>query len=307
MKLLKGLLVVALLMLTACSTDRQENVDEPIKILAPIGATSLSMLGLYGDEQVTIDTVDGSDVLSAQLADKHSEYDAIIAPINVGAKLAAGNKSEYMLGYIVTWGNLYIVGSDETALTGEGTFAAFGELAVPQKVLLSSMDMTTIKPEVVYFNSANDVASQLMSGQANVGLLAEPAVTTLLAKAKDSGKQLEVLVDLQQAYKEKNGAETLGYPQAALFIKKGSEASMTPYIEKAMTFTNETAISNPDEIIKAVNVATTDTLGIPDATIAQNSWTRQNIRIVKAIEVKPEVEQFLKQFELTIDDSIYVK
>ena len=54
MKLLKGLLAgVMALSLSACAsnddTKKEEAKTEPIKVLAPLGATSLSLLGLYGD------------------------------------------------------------------------------------------------------------------------------------------------------------------------------------------------------------------------------------------------------------------
>ncbi|MCG4659102.1 hypothetical protein L0P73_00820 [[Clostridium] innocuum] len=109
MKLIKGgLAVLMAVSLTACSTqsgkpeEKETKKEEPIKILAPMGAPSLSMLGLYGNEHVTIDTVDGTDVLRAQLAKKDGEYDAIIAPINLGAALLSKDKSEYLLDSVVT-------------------------------------------------------------------------------------------------------------------------------------------------------------------------------------------------------------
>ena len=204
MKLIKGgLAVLMAVSLTACNTqsgkpeEKETKKEEPIKILAPMGAPSLSMLGLYGKEDVTIDTVDGTDVLRAQLAKKDGEYDAIIAPINLGAALLSKDKSEYLLDSVVTWGNLYIIGSDEAALQKEGMFAAFGEQAVPQKVLESSIELSTLTPEIRYFNSANEVQAQLLSKKAAVGLLAEPAATATIAKAKEKGIELKVLKDLQ--------------------------------------------------------------------------------------------------------------
>ena len=156
MKLLKGLLAgVMALSLSACAsnddTKKEEAKTEPIKVLAPLGATSLSLLGLYGDKNVSVDTVDGTSVISAEIAKEDGEYDAIIAPINLGAALLSKGKSQYRLDSVVTWGNLYVVGTDEKALTETGMFAAFGEKAVPQKVFMASLDVKSIKPEITYF------------------------------------------------------------------------------------------------------------------------------------------------------------
>ncbi|MEG0580481.1 MAG: hypothetical protein RR490_11245, partial [Niameybacter sp.] len=292
-----ALAVVLALTLSACTTAKKE---EPIKVLMPMGATSLSLLGLYGEDQVSLDTVDGSDVISAELSKENSEYDIIIAPINLGVTLMNKGTSSYTLSHVVTWGNLFLVGTGEEALTSEGIFAAFGEKAVPQKVLESSLDMAAIVPEVTYFNSVNEVQAQLLAGKASVGLLAEPAATATIAKAKQQGLDLKILTDLQAAYQTKNKMETSGYPQAAMFVKKGSEDKVKDYIETAMKFANGTAVSNSDSVTEKIELATVEKLGIPSAEIAVKTWDRQNIHITKATDVKSEIETFMKQFNLTV-------
>lgn len=305
MKLLKTTLVALLaLTLSACSTTTKE---EPIKVLMPMGATSLSMLGLYGDDQVTLDTVDGSDVISAELSKENSEYDMIVAPINMGVTLMSKNKTEYTLSHVVTWGNLFLVGTSEQALQEDGVFAAFGEKAVPQKVLTSSLDLSTIKPELTYFNSVNEVQAQLLSGKANVGLMAEPAATATIAKAKEQGIELRVIMDLQNEYKVKNNMESDGYPQAALFVKKGSEDKVKQYIETAMEFANTTAVKDTAKIKEKIEIATVENLGIPNAEIAVKTWKGQNIHITKATEASKDIEAFMAQFQLTMKEEMYTK
>ena len=296
MKLLKGLLAgVMALSLSACAsnddTKKEEAKTEPIKVLAPLGATSLSLLGLYGDKNVSVDTVDGTSVISAEIAKEDGEYDAIIAPINLGAALLSKGKSQYRLDSVVTWGNLYVVGTDEKALTETGMFAAFGEKAVPQKVFMASLE----------------VQQQLLSKKANVGLMAEPAATATIAKAKEKGITLKVLKDLQKEYQNKNNTKSAGYPQAALFVKKGSEDKVKKYIETATTFANETSKKDETAISKAVETATPEKLGIPNAQIAVKTWPRLNINYVKAATVKEDIATFLKQFNISINDDAYTK
>ena len=186
-------------------------------------------------------------------------------------------------------------------------FAVFGEKAVPQKVLNASMDLSTIKATPTYFNSVNDVQAQLLSGKASVGLMAEPAATATIAKAKEKGIELKIIKDLQKEYKEKNNLESSGYPQAALFVKKGSEDKVASYIEEAAKFANETAPKDSDKIKAQVEAATVEKLGIPNAEIAVKTWERQNIHIKKATDVKTDIETFLKQFKLTLTDEMYTK
>lgn len=306
MKLIKGALAAVLaLTMTACSTTKEA---DPIKVLTPLGAPSLSMLGLYGEDKVTLETVDGSDTLQAELAKTDGEYDVIVAPINLGAKLITNGKSGYTLSHVVTWGNLYIVGTEESVLQDTNSvFAAFGEKAVPQIVLNSSMDMSNVKAKVQYFNSVNDVQAQLMTGKAAAGLMAEPAATATIAKAKEKGIDLKIITDLQEAYKTKNGLASTGYPQAALFVKKGSEDKVAGYIETASKFANETAVSDTAQISKQIDIATVEKLGIPSAEIAVKTWERQNIHIKKASDVKADIETFLKQFKIETTDALYTK
>lgn len=310
MKMIKGIVLSAIaLSLVACSssdTATKASKENPVKILAPMGATALSMLGLYGHEEVLIDTVDGSDVVTAELSKTDGKYDAIIAPINMGATLASKGKTSYLLDQVVTWGNLYIVGTGEEALKSEGIFAAFGEKTVPQKVLTSSMDVASITPKIQYFNSVNEVQQQLLAKKANVGLMAEPAATATIGKAKEKGIDLKVLKDLQKEYQAKNKSATKGYPQAALFVKKGSEDKVASYIAEATTFANVTS-SDEKALVKAVETATTEKLGVPNSGIVQKTWVRQNIKLVKANTVKEDITEFLKQFKITLNDESYTK
>lgn len=310
MKYVKGLLATVLaLTMTACASEKPKEETEkntPIKMIVPMGATALSMLGLYGDENVTIDTVDGSNALTAEFS-KTDGYDVIVAPVNLGAKLISSGKSNYQLDSIITWGNLYVIGTDENALSEEGVFAAFGEAAVPQKVLMSSLDLSTITPQVTYFNSVTDVQAQLLTQKANVGLMAEPAATATIAKAKEKGINLKVLKDLQKEYQQKNGMDKSGYPQAALFVKKGSEKNVKSYLAKAKKFANETALKDETAVKQAVEKATTEKLGVPSAEIAQKTWGRQNIKFVKAKTVKEDIKVFLEQFKIELDDKYYTE
>ena len=305
MKLIKSCMAVALAFtLTACAATEQK---APVKVLTPLGATSLSMLGLYGDDQVTMDTVDGTDVLSAELSKKDGEYDIIVAPINMGVTLMSKGNANYTLSHVVTWGNLYLVGTSEDALQKDGAFAAFGEKAVPQKVLEASLDLSLITPEITYYNSVNEVQAQLLSGKASVGLMAEPAATATIAKAKEQGTKLVIITDLQDAYKTKNDMNTTGYPQAALFVKKGSEDKVQSYLKMASEFANETAVNDTDKVTSQIELAGVEKLGIPNAEIATKTWTRQNIHLTKASEVKSDIETFMKQFNLTMNDEMYTK
>lgn len=306
MKLFKGLLVAALLLTGCVAPAVKENepevkpednqVVEPIKVLAPTGAPALSVMELAADGVNTVDFVTGSEALSAEFAKGDSDYDLILAPINLGTKLISVGKTDYRLEAVITWGNLYLVGTSDTALEEAGNFAAFGENSVPDIVFKNAVDVEQVVPEITYYSSAQDVQGILLSGKAESALLAEPAVTATIAKAKEQGIELKVILDLQAAYQEKMGTASAGFPQAAIFVKSGSEEKVKAALAQMETFVNTTAVNNAESISAFVDQLTPEVLGVPNSKIAAATWAKQNIRYTSADTCEADITTMLKLF-----------
>lgn len=305
MKLFKGLLVAALL-LTGCAApagnvnepkgeEPKNPAAEPIKVLAPTGAPALSVMELAADGVNTVDFVTGSEALSAEFAKSDSDYDMILAPINLGAKLISADKTDYRLEAVITWGNLYLVGTSDTALEEAGNFAAFGEGSVPDIVFKNAVDVESIVPEITYYSSAQDVQGILLSGKAESGLLAEPAVTATIAKAKEQGIELKVILDLQSAYQEKMSTTSSGFPQAAIFVKQGSEEKVSAALAQIESFVSAAA-SDSSKVSSLVDQLTPEVLGVPSSKIAAATWAKQNIRYTSASLCEADITTMLKLF-----------
>ena len=119
--------------MVACSSQPEK---EAVSILCPSGAPALAMLGAGLVENVTIDYAN-TDVLQAELSKEDGEYDIIVAPLNLGAKMYENNPV-YQLESVLTWGNLYVVGVEGTDLNN-ASIASFGEKAVPQLSLIIAL------------------------------------------------------------------------------------------------------------------------------------------------------------------------
>lgn len=304
MKALKKLCVVALL-LAGCTA--QPKPEEKVDVLVPSGATAFGMLSLYDSDYANVKTVSGTDVLTAELSKDNSEYEIIVAPLNLGAKMQMSGNSTFELHSILTWGNLYLVGTSEDALQTEGTFAAFGEGAVPQKILTSSLDLESIVPNVVYYGGVENVQQELLAGNAQVALMAEPAATATIAKAKEAGMDLKVLKDLQEEYQKKTNSETYGYPQAAIFVKKGSLDACKTALDSVTEFVNVTSVNDPDQIKTKAEEAGTEQLGNTKPEIIQKTWKKQNLNVVLAKDKVTEIKDFLTLFGISYDESHIVK
>ena len=323
-KLITGLL--AGLLLAGCGTATseqlpevtQENVEEVVsqidsttedllaqaqeqaaafdlKILSPSGAPALAVLptALGG----SVDFVDGADALQAAFVNPDGDYDLIVAPSNLGLKLASAGKSAYKMLGVVTWGNLYIVakaGTDKDPSTWENV-AAFGEQSVTGIVFNTVYGDKVDSSKVTWYNSTAEASAALLAGEADVAMLAEPNATASIAKAKENGLELEIIDDVQSAYGEG------GFPQAALFVKEDSYANKKEVIDAAYLLMN--AFSSLKEPLTAEQLqgmidqaGGNEALGLPKAEVIANVWPRLNINVVKAADVKDQLTKYAGLF-----------
>lgn len=311
MKLMKSLLLCGLL-LTGCTINKEPIKVESIKVLSPTGAPALAMLGAsdpkFADEyDLAIDYVTGSDTLSAELVKENSEYDVIIAPINLGTKMIQAGKSEYRLDSIITWGNLYVAATSENALITGGEFATFGEGSVVDYVLQSAINLENVVPNITYYASAQDVQAAFLSGKANVGMLAEPALTATINKAKENGIELSVIMDLQEMYQATMSTDSKGFPQAAIFVKQGAESRVALMLSHLADFVNVTALEDPSYIETRVDEVGSDVLGVPSGALAKATWAKQNIRYTKANEAVSDITVLLSLMDITFSEDMLSK
>lgn len=293
MKKFTQLLLIAVLLI-GCSATKTKN--KAFNVLCPSGAPTLAFLSSYKDivADGKFDVVEGSDQLVAELSKSDSEYDVIVAPINLGANLISKGKTDYRLHGIVTWGNLYLVGTKD-ALNQQGDILLFGEGAVPSKIYEACQIDTKLKP--VYMGEASLVSADLVSGKASVGMLAEPLASATMAKAKKQNINLEVLADLQEVYATKQSNGESGYPQAAVFVKKSMDIS---WLEENLTaYTQD--MSEAATYLDDIGV---ETLGLPAKEMVIASLEKQNVKYRKASEVKAELTQFLALFGIDFSDEM---
>ncbi len=253
-----------------------------------MGAPSLALIPIVKEGLNTVDIVDGADPLQAAFVNPDPQYDVIIAPSNLGVKLAAAGKTTYKMVATVIWGNLYIAADSADALNDPNTkLAVFGEQAVPGLVFKALFPEPAC--EVTWYSSVSDAQAALLSGKANAALLAEPALTATMAKAKEAGKELVVAADLQEMW----GGN--GYPMAAMFVNS------TDYEEKIDMYA-DLIIKMSDYCIDGSTVQAdleeigAEKFGVPSAAVIAKAWDRLNVNIVTSDDCKEAVAEFLKIF-----------
>lgn len=302
MKKILSILVISLLV--ACSAKPLE--WESLSILSPKGAPAISLVPLIQENKDSIEFVDGTDVLSAELI--KGEKDMIIAPVNLGAALSKKDSNPYRLYGIVTWGNLYLVSNSDISFVENEPLALFGEQAVPGLVFNSIKDSLDQVFVSTAFNSVTDVQGQLLSKTFNVGLMAEPLVTATIAKAKtlETPLNLSVYKDIQALWQKKTGFEN--YPQAAIYIKADISADKLKQVEarlELMMAYNIELNNNSSKLETDITEDLSATLGVPASKILVQAWDRMNVNVVKADENKEAIEAFLELFKLNGLENLY--
>jgi NitT/TauT family transport system substrate-binding protein len=297
---MKRKITILLLLFVLFSGCTVKNEDKKLNILVPMGAPSISVIPVLKDGNHSVNLISGTDPLQAALISPNPEYDIIIAPVNLGASLISKNSTQYRLWGVVTWGNLYIVGENEEVLRSEGTLALFGENAVPQKIFDVVKEKMSIKMNVSYFPSVNDAQAQLLTNKANAAMLAQPLAAATIAKAKEGGRDLKIIANLQTLWKETTG--TQNYPQAAIFVLKSSYQENKSLIEaeilkmKAYVDMCWTESSTLEADIVGL---TPEKLGLPSAKLVANVFKGMNVKVQPALEVEAELKAFLQLFGLT--------
>lgn len=301
----KGLAAAAAMMMAVgfagCSAQTEK--AESLKVLSPMGAPALAAMNTAAEgSDTTIEYVEGQDVLISELSKEDSEYDIIFAPVNLGVKTWK-ESGTWQLEGIVTWGNLYVVSPDAEWNNPETRLAAFGEGAVPGMVFNSLFP--EVSAQVTWYPSVSEASQALLSGNADAALLAQPAAGAAIAKGQEAGNSYIPAEDLQQDWLDAHdNTGGYGYPQAAVFIKKGTEKTTAKAIETMAAF-----LDNPsaEDVEAKVNEIGADILGVPSAKMAAATWNAQNIHYLPAKDVASDIQAFLDLFGMQLDESMIVQ
>lgn len=302
------ILAISLLLLTSCkpvaNKDSLNNdIDYEFSIISPSGAPALSLLDFIDDETITYEIVDGSDILAAEFSS--GEKDFIIAPINLGMNLI--NKgSDYTLVSVLTWGNLYLVSTNEHLNSDK--VAAFGEAAVPGKII-STIESYFEGVQIDYFASVQEVSSALLSGQYDTAILAEPFLTmTKNQWSSTHGEELNEIANIQEIYSGIKGQSS--YPQAALFVKT---SLLSSDLEAVMSFANRMDSSidkynnNESALNERIDEIDLSLLGFANKDLIKQSYSRIALDFVYAYDCVDSVNTFLDLFGIELKSSTYIK
>lgn len=285
-------LLVVLLVLFGCSSKKTEVENTRVySVLAPNGAPAISLLDLVNDTNYDFDFVDGADVIQAEFS--KGDKDFIIAPINLGYKLSQ-KTGNYELKGVVTWGNLYLISLNNENIENP-KIAAFGEAAVPGKIVNLLVEKKILNSDITWFPSVQDAATAFLSGEFDEAIVAEPYLTNL----EFQNGELKVIASIQDLYKEATGLSS--YPQAAIFVNsKLVDENSTAIDEFTSRIKNsiEDMTNNPEVLDKKLGEVDISMMGFNNKKIILSSYTNLGLKYVDSNDAKEEITSLLKLFEI---------
>lgn len=284
----KGLYIIPALgialAMASCGKKDKKCDDYKYTVVAPNGAPAACLANLDSKDDDNTYTYIAADTIGAQFTANQADF--IIAPVCAGAKLYKANKSTYVFGGTVTWGNVFFASQTKIeslsdlknktiTLFGNGTSNA----SAARKVLTANnIDFEESTP----LATAQDTQSLLINNSDAIVLCAEPAIT--VAKASKT----VYTIDVQQELKNVNNS-SFAYTQAGLFINpetiKNHKGIVDDFI-KDLKVSCEEVTTKLDDTAKNCQA-----LGIlPKEAIAKASLPKCNISFMSAKESKPYVE-----------------
>ena len=245
-------MLICLLLLFCLVGCKPNKLDNEVSIIVPNGIPYLAVAGIKEEINIKMDTVSGAENLQAALLGNN--YDIVIAPINLGAKLYGASKSSYKLVAPITYNNAYIVGRSHLNLESLNDLSAksviaFGQTGIPGSILTKiyhdNNDILDINDVDFSLNSsANVYASFLCEDNKNkYALMSEPEISKLKLINNIDTETLDLCSILD-----------INIAQAAIFVNPNSnKEDIDIVLEKIkinIRYLNESPIMYVDKVLK---------------------------------------------------------
>ena len=285
MKKIKLLLLTLLLSLTSCG----QKDDYKLTIVSPSGAPAISIADLEYNQKDEYNFVLNKtpDILQASFLG--NETDIILAPINMGATMY--NKTgNYVLGAMVTWGNLYFASRIENftlETMNDKDVVFFGEGTINQYVVESVLTYNNITPKsITYLGATNLTQGQLIANENTIALVAEPALSVAKSKVKGITS-----ISVQDLYASMTNSTS--YPQAGCFIRKQTIEEHKNVVDSFLKDLKDSCTKVNKDVSTIAQYSEELEFGGTKAVL-ENAIPNSNINFVKAKDSQEQINTLFK-------------
>ena len=277
--------IMSLLLLTSlCLSACAEGADlSSLRISSPSGAPGLALATLAQEnpDQYTFIT---PETITAEFSSGSADF--IIAPLNAGAKLYRMGKSNYRLGAVVSWGNLFFASQREGFQLSDIDGAAitlFGEDTINASIARFVLEENGITPaEISYLAGAANTQQLLLSDENAIVLPAEPALTAAQIK-----NERITGYSVNELYKAATGYD--GFAQAGMFVRADLIEEQSDVVDAYLAEVAESCEKCVSDVEAVAEAAAALEL-LPNAKVALKAIPNCAIRYLSAQEAREQVE-----------------
>ena len=297
-KLVSMLLALTLVLIMGCAQAEDSTSETTaVRIGALKGPTSMGMAQMLkdaadGNSNYQFTIAGAPDEITALLV--KGELDVAAVPSNLASVLYNNTNGGVKVAMINTLGILYVVEAGDTVnsvadLKGRTVYSS-GKGATPEYSVDYILSQNGIDPETdvtVEFKSEHtELAAALQSGTADLAVLPEPFVTTVLA----GNDNLRVALNLNEEWdkvSDGSGMVTGVLVVRSEFAEQHPDelAALLEAYEQSVNFVNE----NPAEAAAII-----EQNGIAKAAVAEQAIPKCNIVFISGNEMRTKVEGFLE-------------
>lgn len=282
--------------LAACTETKSEKHSLNVACLkGPTGVGMAQLMSLDEKEKTDIDydftVASSADEISGQFVS--GEINIACIPTNLASKLYSKTSGRVTMLAVNTLGVLSVVGSDTSVksvsdLSGK-TIYATGEGSNPEYILRYILTENGINPDTdltLRFVATNDeLTAEIMSGNAEIAMIAEPAATVALSKKSE----LKRLISLNDEWDKTE----------KFSLTMGCVVALTPFIEENPKLIEkflkeyEASISYATENTKEAAELCEKYEIIPSAAIAVKAIPNCNLTFISGDVMEKNVFKYL--------------
>lgn len=297
-KLVSMLLALTLVLIMGCAQAEDSTSETTaVRIGALKGPTSMGMAQMLkdaadGNSNYQFTIAGAPDEITALLV--KGELDVAAVPSNLASVLYNNTNGGVKVAMINTLGILYVVEAGDTVnsvadLKGRTVYSS-GKGATPEYSVDYILSQNGIDPETdvtVEFKSEHtELAAALQSGTADLAVLPEPFVTTVLA----GNDNLRVALNLNEEWdkvSDGSGMVTGVLVVRSEFAEQHPDelTALLEAYEQSVNFVNE----NPAEAAAII-----EQNGIAKAAVAEQAIPKCNIVFISGNEMRTKIEGFLE-------------
>lgn len=297
---------LAFVMMVGCSSEGSQPTDNEnqlenisVKVAAPMGAPTLSMIRMFKEEpsfgdnvEVDYEVINSPDLIASRIIS--GEIDIAVVPTNLAITLY-NRGIDYKLAASSVWGVLYLVGDEEIGsweeLKGK-EIHTMGRGLTPDIVLRYLLTSNGLDPEhdvqLNYMGETTEVASSFIAGKSSIALIPEPALTNVLTRKENT----VILFDLQEEWSKLNQGNS-SYPQASLIIKNDLIEKHPDFVEAFLIEYEESINWLAGNLQTAGQYSEELETGLSKGAVI-NGFPRTNIAYKSAKDAKGAIEEYLR-------------